>query len=466
MHDGSARPAAWVIAVRMGYGHQRTAHPLRGLAPNGDVLFADDYPGIPDRDKALWQRTRRFYEFISNAQQVPVVGQAMFAAFDVVQTILHFYPRRDLSRPDWNIRALYALIRRGWGRDLIERLKAEKPVLPIVTSFYTPAFMAEFFDYPGDIYCVICDADIARAWAPLAPSTSRIKYFAPTRRAAERLSEYGVRPPNVVLSGYPLPLENVGGPDMSVLRTDLAGRMVVLDPAGEFRRRYGSLVTEKVGALPDGPRRPLTILFSVGGAGAQKEIASDLLRSLAHRIAHGEVRVIVSAGIKPGVRDYALRAAAACGLTGALSGATGKAGGGDGNAGVEVLFAEHVTAYFDLFNRALRTTDVLWTKPSELSFYSALGLPVVFAPTIGAQEKANREWLLRLGAAMVQDDPALAHEWLFDLLASGWFAEAALEGFVEGEPLATRRIIETLTAGAQRAGAAPTDGSPWAMTEL
>ncbi|MBE3072776.1 MAG: hypothetical protein IMZ67_07345, partial [Acidobacteria bacterium] len=86
------RPAAWVIAVNMGYGHQRTAYPLRELAPGGEVLLANDYPGMPDSDRAIWERTRRFYEFVSNAQRMPLVGGMAFAAFDLLQRILHFYP--------------------------------------------------------------------------------------------------------------------------------------------------------------------------------------------------------------------------------------------------------------------------------------------------------------------------------------------------------------------------------------
>jgi hypothetical protein len=448
MTDRLAGPSARVIAVKMGYGHQRTAHPLRSLAPGGEVLLADDYPGMPESDRAIWQRMQRFYEFASNARQVPVVGQAAFAAFDILQKILRFYPKRDLSRPDWNVRVLYSLLRQGWGRHFVDGLKADTPALPIVTSFFTPAFMAEFCDYPGDIYCIVCDADIARAWASIHPSSSRIKYFAPTRRAADRLHLYGVRPENVFLTGYPLPMENIGGEDLAILKEDLAQRIVNLDPEGRYVERYGSLIAEKVGDLPPGPTRPLTILFSIGGAGAQKEIAADLLRSLKKRIANDEVRLVVSTGIKPWVRDYVEHAVEECGLAAEVEGAGPEIGGRAGDTGVRILFAETMSEYFQQFSRALRTTDVLWTKPSELSFYSALGLPIILAPPLGAQEKANREWLLRLGAGTLQDDPADADEWFFDLLETGWFAEAAMEGFVEGETLASRAIAAILRQAA------------------
>jgi hypothetical protein len=44
---------AWVVGVNMGYGHQRTAHPLRGLAYKGQAINANDYPGIPLKDKKI-----------------------------------------------------------------------------------------------------------------------------------------------------------------------------------------------------------------------------------------------------------------------------------------------------------------------------------------------------------------------------------------------------------------------------
>jgi len=36
-----------------------------------------------------------------------------------------------------------------------------------------------------------------------------------------------------------------------------------------------------------------------------------------------------------------------------------------------------------------------------------------------------------LGAGVSQDDPKHCNEWLFDWIQSGWFAEAAMQGFVE-----------------------------------
>jgi hypothetical protein len=433
MTSAPADAIAWVVAVNMGYGHQRTAYPLRDLAPEGVVLLANDYPGIPEGERAHWERLRRFYEFISNAERLPLVGDFAFRAFDTIQRILHFYPKRDLSHPDWNVRKIHSQLHGGLGRDLIHTLRKRSPILPIVTSFYLPALAAEFYDYPGDICCVICDADIARAWAPVDPRSSRITYFAPTRRVVQRLGLYGVRSENIFLTGYPLPMENVGGEDFEILKGDLSRRLANLDPKGAYFERYGSLIRDKLGEVPTYSDHPLTILFSIGGAGAQKDIGVGILRSLGEKVRRAEAKVILSAGIKTWVRDYLSQKVVEIGLVEELG------------RNVEILFAADIDDYFRQFSQALRKTDVLWTKPSELSFYTALGLPIVMAPPLGSQEQANKEWLLQLGSGIAQEDPAYASEWFFDLLESGWFAEAAMQGFVEGEQLGSlniRRIVE------------------------
>ena len=47
----SKQHKAWVVAADMGYGHQRTAYPLRDIAFGGKVINANSYNGIPKKDK-------------------------------------------------------------------------------------------------------------------------------------------------------------------------------------------------------------------------------------------------------------------------------------------------------------------------------------------------------------------------------------------------------------------------------
>ena len=409
----------WVISVNMGYGHQRTAYPLKKLAFKGKIIHANSYQGILKRDRMLWEQSRKFYEFISNFKRVPLIGEFSFSVYNQFQKILSFYPKRDLSKPNFSLKRFYSLFKKGWGKDLIEKLKKES--IPLISTFFIPAFMAEFFNYPGEIFCVVCDADIARPWAPLKPFSSKIKYFAPTERVVERLKLYGVKKENIFLTGYPLPLENIGSENLEILKHDLAERLLILDPQRKYFQRYQSLIKRYLGKLPKKPGRPLTIMFAIGGAGAQKEIGFKILKSLREKIRTKKVKIILVAGIRKWIKDYFLKHIKDLDLEGVF---------GDN---IEIIFNKNIEGYFKDFNLALRKTDILWTKPSELSFYTALGLPIIIAPSIGSQEDFNREWLLRLGSAILERNPNYTDEWLFDLLKSGWFAEAAMQGFIEGE---------------------------------
>ena len=99
---------------------------------------------------------------------------------------------------------------------------------------------------------------------------------------------------------------------------------------------------------------------------------------------------------------------------------------------------------FESTNNALRTTDILWTKPSEMSFYSALGLPIIIAPPIGAHEKQNKKWLEQMGSGFVQEDPEYVDEWLFNWLSDGRLADAAMQGFLDAPLTGTYNIEKVL----------------------
>jgi len=417
---------AWITGVNMGYGHQRTVYPLKHLAPGEKIINANDYEGILDKDKRLWESSRYFYEFISRFKRVPLIGEAIFALYNKFQEIPVYYPKRDLSKPNLSLRQIFSLINKGWGEHFVSRLKKKK--LPLVTSFFIPAFMAEHFKYPGDIYCIICDADISRAWASLKPQKSRIKYLASNSWTANRLKLYGVNSKNIFLSGYPLPLENIGTKKQEVLKKDLGYRFLNLDPKGTFYKNYKPLIKKYVGNIPKKPNHVFTILFSIGGAGAQTEIVAKYLKSLSSKIKSKELRVFLGAGIREEAKDYFLNTIKRLGLEEHLE------------DNVEIIFEADINNYFFEFSKKIKETDILWTKPSELSFYSGLGVPIIIAPSIGSQEDFNKRWLLSLGAAVLQENPRYAHQWIYDYLNSGRFAEAALDGYIEVESLGTYNI--------------------------
>jgi hypothetical protein len=423
-----AKEKAWVVAPDMGYGHQRTAYPLKDLAFGHDIIDANSYPGIPKKDKQLWQNTRSVYEFISRFRRIPLIGLFLFLFFDGFQKILGYYPKRDLSRENISGKTVFHFIKKGWGSDLIKKL--QKNPLPLVTTFFTPAFMAEELNYPNTIYCVICDADIARAWVSLEPVKSRIKYFAPCTWARDRLKLYGVKPENIMLTGYPLPKENLGGENLETLKKDLGYRLLNLDPNGRYRKMYAPLVKGYLGQLPQLSNHPLTILFSIGGAGAQKEIALNIVNNLRQRIQDKKLRIIISVGTRKELKKYFADNIKELHLDG----------------WVHILSGDTTNEYFDKFNHALRTTDILMTKPSELSFYAGLGIPIIIEPSIGSQEDFNRRWLTHIGAAVLQENPKYIDQWLFDMIGAGDLAEVAMQGFVEIEKLGTYHI-EKIIAG-------------------
>jgi hypothetical protein len=426
-HKVKESKKAWVVTVDMGYGHQRPAYPFRDIAEGG-VITANGYKGIPDKDKFIWENSRGFYEFISRFKMVPVIGDMVFDVYDKLQAIPSFYPKRDLSKSTLQLREIYRFFREGnWGKHLIDKLS--KNPLPFLTTFFATAMMAEYFNYPGEIYCVLCDADIARSWVPPDPHKSRIIYLASNRRVADRLELYGVHKQNIILTGFPLPEENLGK-NLSILKKDLGQRLINLDPKKKFIDQFKNDITLKIGRenLKLKVNRPVNIVFAVGGAGAQRELGIEIAQSLKKKIKDNKYRLHLVAGINFEVADYFKDELKKLKLKDQIG------------ENINIVVEKTKDKYFKSFNKVLRNADILWTKPSELCFYCALGLPIIMAPTIGSQEKFNRKWLQIIGAGIDQEDPKYTDEWLEDWLNSGWLAEAALDGFVEAPKYGTYNI--------------------------
>ena len=430
-----SRPSAgkmYVVAVDMGYGHQRAVYPFIDLAQHG-IINANSYPGITPKEARMWQRGRKWYEIISRFKNLPFFGTSAFSIMDSFQKIEPFYPRRDLSANSRQQKYFFNQVKQGLGRELIQEFN-RKP-LPLLTTFFVPAYFAEYYDYKGPIYLVVCDADVARAWAPPNPQKSRIIYLVPNRRVKERLQLYGVRSQNIHVTGFPLPKENIGGLTQSVLRSDLASRLYNLDPKATYRHKYGKLIEDYLCPVKNikKPNRPLTITFAVGGAGAQRDIGILILKRLKNRIKEKKIQLNLIAGVRNDVYIYFQDEVKRLGLI--------------NSENVKIVYAEDKMSYFKVFNKILRKTDILWTKPSELTFYSGLGLPIIMSEPIGSQEIYNRGWLLAIGAGVDSQDPQYVDEWLFDWLDSGWLAEAAMEGFLDSPKMGSYHIENLVLHG-------------------
>jgi hypothetical protein len=416
---GKKKKKAWVVAVDMGYGHQRAALPLQSIAERGEVLTANTYYGIPDSDSRVWEDSRRFYEIVSRFKKFPVLGDFVFAIFDKFQEIKKFYPSTEsIDTPSLQLKQIYRLIKeKGWGKHLVETLN--KNPLPLVTTFFIPAFMAEHWGYTGKIYVVIPDTDVSRAWAPLQPAKSNIVYCASTAQAAVRLARYGVKEENIVQTGFPLPEEFTKN-NAARVKKDLRRRLQVLDPKREYLAKYKDLVERHVGKIPKVQKKQhVNITFAIGGAGAQVEFAQHIMESMRKLLREKTIKLHLVAGIHKKLAISLKKSAEKLGLSHEL--------------GTYVVIHEAIDKekYFQDFSSILSETDILWTKPSELVFYAGLGVPILVASPIGSQEDFNREWLLEIGAGVDQKDPAATHEWLPEFIEKGVFAKAAMQGFIE-----------------------------------
>ncbi len=410
----------------MGYGHQRAAHCFRNDAIGGRVITANNDPSVEPKERRQWFRFRASYEFVSRMSGLPLVGRLFWNVYDRFQRIAKRYPMRDLSSGTITTWFLSLVLRRGFGGGVV-RLIRSQPSAPLLTSFFVPALAA---DHAGldKVFCIITDTDCHRVWVAHEPKKSRIVYCAPTIASRRRLLAYGVPEENVHLTGFPLPEEN-----LATVRADLRARLERLDPHHVFYPRLREVIIREVGELRQGGGAP-TITFAVGGAGAQKDVAAQILKSASNFIKEGRLRLNLVAGLRPEVASYFQRLIAALKLD------------GEASHGVRVLYAKTREEYFDTFNQWLKTTDILWTKPSELVFYAALGIPLVMTEPLGAHEELNREWIRGMGAGFIQEDPRYAGEWLTEWATCGMLAQAAFDGFLKAPRNGTENIRRLLFA--------------------
>lgn len=421
---------AWVISATMGYGHQRAVYPLKEIAEEKIITVGAGEAASKNEEK-LWKRVLGAYEFMSRAKGIPIIGKPIFNLLDALLHIPSYYPMRDLSNATFQVDLLESSIKKGLCATMLEKVKTKN--LPIVTSFYASAIATDMKGFQN-VYCIICDADLNRVWVARQPWESRIHYFAPCGKAAQRLKAYGVPDERIFITGFPLPAELIGSEEMTVLKKNLGRRLVNLDLRKVFRGRHERNVQHFIGEenYQDSVKSKLTISYAVGGAGALKEIGGKIACSLKNKILNDEVKLILIAGTKQNVSEYFHLI---------------KKQITNDDSRIEIIYSESMEEYFEKFNRAMHETDILWTKPSELTFYAGLGLPIIMSPTIGSQEKFNRLWLFEIQAGIKQMNPEYTDQWLYDLLNKGILAEMAWSGFLKARKLGTYKIIEVLKTG-------------------
>ena len=430
--DRSGPSVPLVTAVHMGYGHLRAAHAL-ATELGTTVTRADHAPWARGWELALWRGSRSVYEGLSRASQRRRLATLLRPALDLlthIDPVATDEPENGRQRPvppSLHARQLARLAHRGLSHSVVEA--ARDAGAPLLSTFFVPALAADVLRY-RDAYCVVTDADLSRAWVPAEAGGTPVSYLAPSGQAARRLRTYGVPADRVLVTGFPLPGELLGGPDLVTLRQALARRLVRLDPRGVFLEPNRREIERHLGPLPARDRGPLEVTCAIGGAGAQSGLVRRLLAGLRSALEAGGVRLCLVAGVRETLadrfRDWILEA----GLEGGP---------------VDVLAADSLESYFQRFNRRLATTDLLWTKPSELTFFGALGLPLLLAPPVGSHEAFNRRWAMERGAALAQPWPEATASWLGVQRDRGALAAAAWAGFRRLPNRGLYRIVERVT---------------------
>ena len=417
-----------VVSLEMGYGHLRAAYPVAD-ALGTEVLFADEAPIADEVDRKLWLWIRRAHRLLSRPTPWAMLERPANGLMDFVTMIPSLYDAPDQSAPDLGVHALNRLIRLGLGRGLVRTLKERKATL--VTTFYAPAIIADAAELP--VYCIVTDADVQRVWVPMHPERSNIHYFAPSPRVVRRLRAYGVSEDRISLTGFPLPLELVDKDGEAGLSAQVARRIVRLDPERVFTDLHAPMLERMLGKLPETERgRPIEVVFAVGGAGAQVDLSDAFLPRFRDHILRDRMRIHLVAGTRAEVADRFKRQLRRARLTSRLA------------SGVSILYAPDFATYYRKFNALMDRADVLWTKPSELSFYAGLGLPLVLSHPVGAHERFNRRWLREQGAGLKQRRPDQLPGWFDEWLFDGNLAAAAWSAYTRIPRTGTEQIVRIL----------------------
>lgn len=418
-----------VVAADMGYGHLRAAMAISqelGLS----CERADLAPLADEKEIKIWTRSKKLYEFASRASQLPYLGRPFRGLLNSLTYIPDLYPHRDLSALNWSVRFLDRQIDSGLGKNLAEQLKTHNATL--CSSFYIPAIAADAAGCER-VFCVVTDSDIHRIWVPVQSNKTKIHYLVPSRRAYLRLISYGVPKEQIHFTGFPLPGELLGGQELVSLRENLRSRLVRLDPERVFFKQYRDELRHFLGVVPQqNTVEPPLLTFAVGGAGAQIEIAKRFLPDLGAFVRSGKIRLALVAGIRREIAEGFETLAIQAGMKDLL-----------GNQ-VQIFWEPDFESYFHSFNKLLAKTDMLWTKPSELTFYAALGIPMIFSWPVGHHERCNRRWAIEAGAGLKQGAPEYASHWINDWLSEGTLAAAAWSGFMRLPKFGLYRIVDAL----------------------
>jgi len=396
-----------LTTAEMGYGHLRALYPfyrfpeyqftILGQTDNSDVF-----------EKKLWKITLYLYETISRFKNVPIIGWFLFKLMSGMLAIPPKNKQVKNVERSFSFWMLERMISFGLCKGIQKQINSENILF---TSFYAPVIALEK-NKSLKVFCQICDTDLSRVWVTRNPSKSNTQYFAPCKNATDRLLSYGVDQNKIHLTGFPLPAELVGNSNEEIAIKNLEVRIALFDNPSKTN-----------------PSSPLQIAYIVGGAGAYSEIGKKIARSFRKEIENGLVVLHLVAGVKRNVaKDY-------------YSFVNREF---PNSTGIKILSSNNITDYFQQFTELISRVHLIWTKPSELVFYSALGIPIIMTDPLGPQEEANREWMLETGAGIDQHLSNYTNLWVLNKLNSGVFSRMARNGWDKGIRTAVFKIPELI----------------------
>lgn len=374
-----------VTSALMGFGHLRAAHNIAsyGHAP---VLRVDREPYVRGVDRFVWNATQALHTY--GSKDAESKNQLFYKWFEGVMRIPD-----DHESPSLNpSRFILTAKRFGLGKMFFDLMNRDHP--PLVHTFYLHAMLSLYWRYPGKNYLLLCDTDFHRVWVPVNPREKNLEYMVPISRSADRLKSYGVPGDRIHVTGFPLPVANTGLKDLVTLTRDFEIR--------KERIRRDSNV-------------PMTIMFPFSGAGAYSNVLAELVKAMLDHLREGSVRLVVSCGDNEDAQRNAENLFVNYGL--------------EESEFTEIMFDRDLFNSFDRFNLALKSVDVIVTKPGEIVFYAGLGIPMVFLPPIGAHEARNREYLIENGCAVDMEDVSRFAEWLEEKRRNESLLELAEMGY-------------------------------------
>ncbi|HUI30916.1 MAG TPA: hypothetical protein VLX91_11925 [Candidatus Acidoferrales bacterium] len=376
-----------VTTAYMGFGHLRAAHNIASYS-RSPILRVDQKPYLNGVDEFVWRSSQAVHTYGSRDKESK--SSVFYDWFESLMVI----PENGTPPSLGPSRFIRMMQRFGAGDELFRVLNRNK--MRLLHTFYMPAMLSVYHGYPGENFLLLCDTDFHRVWVPVEPKKYDLKYFVPIPSSADRLVSYGVEREKIFVTGFPLPTTNTGGRDLRVVERDFDVRQA---------------------RLKNDSTLPMTIMFPFSGAGAYSNVLADLVKAIHEDLKEGTLRLIVSCGDN----SRALRNAENIFI----------------NYGIEeleyaeIMYHEDVFAAFDEFNAALKSTDVMITKPSEMVFYAALGIPLVFLPPIGAHEEKNRDYLFENDCAVNMVPTSDFPRWLEKSRRKGLLLEIAENGFTK-----------------------------------